>query len=306
MSLPRFIKANLPYLALATGILSQTLSPFFVRWGGDVPGPVFAFYRLAIGGLLMTYFFFRTHPDRSFWSFQNLLFPILGGICTALDLSLWNTALHKTSIANATLMSNTAPVWVVLVSFLIFKEKFKKSFWIGLLLAMGGAAVVLSYDFFRRPHLSMGDLISLASGIFYGGYYICTQHGRKTLSVIQYLWVMSVAASIVLLGISIGMGYPITGYPTQAVLSFIGAGVVVQCVTYVGVAYALGHLPAAIVSPTIILQPVLSTLLAIPLFGEAFIPIQWLGMGSVLSGVYLINKSHENGAETATVQLPAA
>lgn len=302
MTIPRILRTNLPYLALAAGILSQTLSPFFVRWGGDVPGPVFAFYRLVIGGLLITIFFVRSRPDASFWSFRNLLFPILGGVCTALDLSLWNTGLHKTSIANATLMSNTAPVWVVLVSFLVFKEKFRKSFWLGLLLAMGGAAIVLSYDFFRRPHLSSGDLFSLASGVFYGGYYICTQHGRKTLSVIQYLWVMSLTSSIVLLGFSLVMGFPLAGYPVQTVLSFIGAGVIVQCIAYVGVAYALGHLPAAIVSPTIILQPVLSTLLAIPVFGEAFIPIQWLGMGSVLSGVYLINKGYESMPDETIIQ----
>ena len=189
-------------------------------------------------------------------------------------------------------MSNTAPVWVVLASFFIFKDKFKKSFWLGLVLAMGGAAIVLSYDFFLRPHLSSGDLYSLASGIFYGGYYLSTQRGRAHLSVVQYLWVMSLTASVILLGFSLFMGYSLTNYSTTTYLSFAGAGVVVQCFAYVGVAYALGHLPASVVSPTIILQPVLSTLLAIPVFGESFIPIQWLGMGSVLAGVYLINRSH--------------
>jgi drug/metabolite transporter (DMT)-like permease len=285
-------KKNLPYLALAVGILSQTLSPFFVRWAGTVPGPVFAFYRMAIGGLLISGFFFTSIRGKRFWTWQNLFFPILGGICTAFDLSFWNTALQKTTIANATLMSNTAPVWVVLASIVIFRDQFKKSFWLGLLLAMGGAAVVLSYDFIRRPHLSTGDLFSLASGVFYGGYYLCTQRGRERLSVIQYLWVMSAAASVALLLFSLMMGYPLTGYSTGTYLSFIGAGIVVQCIAYVGVAYALGHLPAAVVSPTIILQPVLSALFAIPLFGEAFIPVQWIGMASVLSGVYLINRSH--------------
>jgi drug/metabolite transporter (DMT)-like permease len=298
------VKKNLPYLALAIGILSQITSPFFVRWAGQVPGPVFAFYRMAIGGLLISGFFFGSIRGKKFWTWQNLLFPILGGICTAIDLSLWNTALHKTSIANATMMSNTAPVWVVLASILFFKDKFKKSFWLGLLLAMGGAAVVLSYDFIRRPHLSTGDLFSLASGLFYGGYYLSTQRGRERLSVIQYLWVMSAAASLALLGFSLVMGYPLTGYSTGSYLSFIGAGVVVQCIAYVGVAYALGHLPAAVVSPTIILQPVLSALLAIPLFGEAFIPVQWIGMASVLTGVYLINRSHI--AHQAAVQNLAA
>lgn len=285
-------KKPLSYFALFIAIASQTLSPFFVRWAGsDIPGPVFALFRMATGWFILNFFFLSTRRGPKFWSWQNLIFPILGGISTSLDLSLWNTGLQRTTIANATLMSNTAPVWVVLASILIYKDKFKPAFWWGLLLAMGGAAIVLSYDFIRQPHFSTGDLISLASGFFYGGYYLATQRGREHLSVIQYLWVMSLVATICLLAISLILGLPLTGYSNTTYFSAIGAGVVVQCISYVGVAYALGHLPVSIVSPTIILQPILSAVLAIPLFGEAFLPVQWLGMASVLSGVYLINRS---------------
>lgn len=305
MTTQNFFQKNLPYFALATAIISQTLSPFFVRWGGaDVPGSVFAFYRLAIGGLLITIPFIYSKPRFSTWVRADLFFPILGGLCTALDLSMWNESLQLTSIANATLMSNTAPVWVVIFSLLFFREKLKKSFWLGLVLTMTGAAVVMSYDFFLRPHLSQGDVLALVSAIFYGGYYLSTQQGRRRLSVIHYLWVMSVAASFFLFVICILLGHPLTGYTTRAIFSFIGAGVVVQCVAYVAVAYALGHLPASIVSPTIILQPVLSTLLAIPVFGEAFIPVQWVGMSFVLIGIYLIHRTREiqnTGANTAPV-----
>jgi drug/metabolite transporter (DMT)-like permease len=57
-------------------------------------------------------------------------------------------------------------------------------------------------------------------------------------------------------------------------------------------AYALGHLPASIVSPTMILQPVITTLLAIPLLGE--IPSIWQGVGGIiaLAGIYIVNQSH--------------
>lgn len=294
MTTQNFFHKNLPYFALATAIISQTLSPFFVRWGGAaVPGSVFAFYRLAIGGLLITIPFLYSKPKFSAWAKADLLFPILGGLCTALDLSMWNESLQITSIANATLMSNTAPVWVVIFSIIFFREKLKKSFWLGLVLTMTGAAVVMSYDYFLRPHLGQGDVLALVSAIFYGGYYLSTQQGRKRLSVIHYLWVMSAAASLFLFIICIVLGHPLTGYSPRAILSFIGAGVVVQCIAYVAVAYALGHLPASIVSPTIILQPVLSTLLAIPVFGEAFIPVQWVGMAFVLAGIYLIHRTRE-------------
>jgi drug/metabolite transporter (DMT)-like permease len=282
----------LAYIALAAGILSLTLSAFFVRWA-DAPAPVFAFYRMGIGGLLITPFFLKAGPGKQIPSSKLLWIPILGGLFTTIDLTLWNTGVQSTTIANATLLGNTAPIWVVLALWVFFKQKFTNKFWIGLVLALGGAAIVLGYDFFLRPHFGVGDTFALISGMFYGGYYLATQYGRKNLNVVPYLWVVSLSATFSLLIVSLVMGYRITGYSTQTYLAFLGAGFVVQCIGYVAIAYALGHLPASIVAPTLILQPVFSALLAIFMFNEQLLPIQWLGTAAVLSGIYLINRSND-------------
>jgi drug/metabolite transporter (DMT)-like permease len=66
-------------------------------------------------------------------------------------------------------------------------------------------------------------------------------------------------------------------------------------------AYALGHLPASVVSPTMTLQPIVTTLLAIPLLGE--IPSIWQGIGGAMAlfGIYIINQSHnQNQVEPTT------
>ena len=59
-------------------------------------------------------------------------------------------------------------------------------------------------------------------------------------------------------------------------------------------AYAQGQLPASVVAPTMVLQPVLSTVLAIPLFGE--IPSAWQGLGGTMAlvGIYVVNQSHQH------------
>jgi drug/metabolite transporter (DMT)-like permease len=64
-------------------------------------------------------------------------------------------------------------------------------------------------------------------------------------------------------------------------------------------AYALGHLPASIVSPTMVLQPVVTALLAIPLLGE--IPSIWQGIGGgiALIGIYIVNLSHQSESRDA-------
>ena len=55
--------------------------------------------------------------------------------------------------------------------------------------------------------------------------------------------------------------------------------------------YALGHLPASLVAPTLLGQPVLAAILAIPILGEGLSWIQIGGGAVVLLGIYLVHRS---------------
>ena len=68
-------------------------------------------------------------------------------------------------------------------------------------------------------------------------------------------------------------------YDTQTWLVFFGTAIVSQAIGYISISYALGHLPAHIVSPTMVGQPIVTTLLAIPLLAE--VPTPDSGAGRV-------------------------
>jgi drug/metabolite transporter (DMT)-like permease len=57
-------------------------------------------------------------------------------------------------------------------------------------------------------------------------------------------------------------------------------------------AYTLGHLPASIVSQTMIGQPIVTAILAIPLLGEIPTFLQFIGGAIALAGIYLVNVAH--------------
>lgn len=82
---------------------------------------------------------------------------------------------------------------------------------------------------------------------------------------------------------------PLLGYDAPTWRIFLATALVSQIFGYLMIAYALGHLPASAVSPTMVLQPVLSALLAVPFLGEILSPLQWLGALAVVGGIYLIN-----------------
>ena len=206
-------------------------------------------------------------------------FAALGGAALCFDLALWNTSVLYTSAANATLLANTAPLWVAIAAAVFFKERLSLRFWTGLLLVLSGAAAVLGADFLRDFHLGLGDLMAITAGVFYAGYYLATQAGRRHLPSLPYVAAAGVTATILLLGIVLLMGLPLTGYPLQTFAAFAALGLVTQVLGYVSVGYALGHLPASLVAPTMVGQPVMTALLAIPLLGESLSPVQWIGGG---------------------------
>ena len=282
---------TLPYLALLVGMLSLSMSAVFVRWA-DAPGPITAFYRVVISILLLLPLFIR-QVDRKSLTKKLLLFPLMGGIFTALDFAFWNTSVGYTTAGNATLLGNTAPLWVALGAWLIFKETLRKDFWIGLFLALGGAALIIGADFLTSLHLGIGDVLAIIAGVFYGAYFLITQNGRKHFEPLPYVWLVSISAAAGLALINAGMGHSFTGYTKETWLAFLGAGIVSQTIGYLSVSYAMGHLPAAVVAPTMIGQPIITTIIAIPLLGEIPTPVQILGGAIALAGIFLVNRSHQ-------------
>jgi drug/metabolite transporter (DMT)-like permease len=288
----------LPYLALGVTIISLGFAAFFVRWA-NAPASVMGFYRLGIATLVLTPFYLRhTIQKRKTlqaahlrWEF--VIFPILAGAVSALDHFVWNTSLKYTSAANSTLLGNTAPLWVALAAWLFFKERTRGLFWFGLALTMAGAGIVLSNDFLLHPEIGWGDLLALGTGILYAIFFLFSQRSRQHFDTLSHVWICSLSSTLVLLILSLVTGSALTGYSNKTYLMFLAAALLPQLTGYLAMGYALGHLPASIVSPTMLGQPVLTALLAIPLLGETLQPVQWIGGLVVITGIYLVHRSRE-------------
>jgi len=284
-------KSLLAYIALGVGVLSLSFSAMFVRWA-NAPGPVTAFYRLLFSVFLLLPFFLPRIKTNSFIRSRFVIFPLLAGVFTACDLGLWTTSLSYTTASNATLLGNTSPLWVALGTWLIFQRKLSGSFWRGLAVALLGAALIMGTDFILHPRFGVGDAMALFTGFFYGGYFLFTEKSRETFDPVSHIWFVGVGASTTLFFVNAALHNSLFGFEKNTWLIFLTTSLVSQLIGYMSLAYALGHLPASVVSPTMILQPVVTTLLAIPLLGE--IPSAWQGIGGIIAliGIYIVNQSH--------------
>jgi drug/metabolite transporter (DMT)-like permease len=220
---------------------------------------------------------------------------VLGGLWFALNLGMLNTALLLTSAANATLLDNTAPIWVGIGAALLFRERLRPRYWLGLALALGGAAVVTGFNPLAGLTLNSGDALAFTGALFYAGYLLTTQRARRHLDTLSYLWLVAATAAVVLLAASLAFGLPLTGYSTRSYLALLAVGLVSQSGGWLLINYALGHLPASTVVVLLLGQPVFTGLLSIPLLGEPLTLRQVIGGVCELTGIYLCLRRNGDG-----------
>lgn len=279
------------YPVLTFGIVCIALSAIFTRWA-DVPGTVSALYRVAIAEIVLAVPFARTLArgqvarDRRVW-----LLALGAGVFFALDLGLWNTSLFLTPVANATLLGNDAPLLVSLGALIFFHERLRGVYWVGLALALTGMGIIVGKDILAHSQLGGGDLLAMAAGTAYAGYLLLIQRIRERMSTLSSLFIPGLTGLVILLGFNLALHRALWGFSAHTYLALLGLGLISQVAGWLAINYALGHLPASIVSVTLLGQPVLTALFAVPLLGEPLGGNQIVGGVVALAGIYLVNRS---------------
>jgi drug/metabolite transporter (DMT)-like permease len=283
-----------PYLALVFGIFALGISAIFVRWA-NAPGPVNGFYRMAIASTVMLLPVAaearRTRPS----SARHVALAMLAGLLFAADVAAWNTAVLLTTAATATLLANTSPLWVGLGALVLFREKLGPRFWLGLALGLAGATILLAGDRAAPgAWLGLGSVLGLVAGLFYGGFYLAAQAARERLSTLVAWWVSAATSAVALVLLSLALRQPLAGYSATTYVNLVAVALVTQVGGYVSINYALGHLPASIVSPTLLGQPVVTALVAVPLLGEPLTIATGLGGLLVVAGIALVHRQRRS------------
>ncbi len=315
------------YAALALGVICIGFSAIFTKWANPVGAPhisgaVTAFYRVAIAtiALSLPYGFYlarlrkvrgrelgtrnknasvtqpisnpnTTSPQSALRSPRSKLLwgTLLAGLFFALDLGFWNTSLLFTSAANSTLLGNLSTLWVSLGALLIFHESLKRRFWFGMVIALAGVAVVVGRDALEHLQPSWGDLLAILSSTFYAAYILSTNRVRRSLGTMHFMWINSAAATVLLLAYVLVMREQIWGFEARQWWALVALGLVSHALGWISINYSLGHLPAPLTSVSLLSQPVITALFAVPLLGEDLALNQIGGGLLVLTGIFIVN-----------------
>lgn len=277
------------YAGLITGAVLIAFSPVLIRMAG-APGIVSSFYRLAFGSLTLTpIFLWNLKTERKNISKKGVWIAIAAALSFSIDMAFWTEGIMATNATIPTLAGNLAPLWVGIMAMFIFKERNKAGFWFGLLFALMGVSLLVAQDLYFANGMLKGLILGLLAGIFYAGFIILTQPGRKHLSALSFLYVSTLASTFFLGIILLAEGHSFTGYGTKAWVIFAIMGVIIQAGAWFLINFAQGYLPASLVSPTLLAQPVLAGVFAFLLLGEVLTFWQIIGGTMVVAGIYTVH-----------------
>ena len=279
---------RIAFVLLLLGAAAIAFAPIFVRV--SEVGPVAtAFYRmvLAVPALWLWLRWGGGGDDEPKLERREYMRLALAGFFFAGDMSLWHFSIHYTTIANATLLANLAPIFVTLFGYVLFKDRFTGLFLAGMGLAILGAVTLMSDSLQLSRQSFIGDILGVITAVFYASYILAVGRLRARLATRVIMFWSTLFCALFLL--------PLTWLSGEAWLpqSAYGWGVLVGLALSAQVfgqgliAYALAHLPVAFSSVSLLFQPVIAALAAWVLFGEALGPLQGVGALVVLLGVAL-------------------
>lgn len=274
--------------ALLLGAVALGTSPLFVRVAETGPTAT-GFWRMVLSLPLLWALMRATKAPPLQWRQSPVFF--WPGLAFAMDLFFWQWAIHYTTMASATLLSNFAPVIVTAGAWLFLRERIRPLFVLALAIALAGAALLMGANAGGGERFIWGDMMGLASAVFYGAYmlFVARLRGRYDTATLTF-WYSAWCAAISL-PIAIAMGDRLLPVSAEGWLMLLGLAAISHVLGQGLIAYGFGHLPASFSSIVVLVQPLVAAILGWMLLGEAQGPGQIAGGVAVLIGIIVARRA---------------
>ena len=276
-------------LALCLGAVAMGVSPIFVRFANADVGPfASAFWRVFLA-LPVLYAWMRFEearaPGAPRRSFSRA--TILAGVAFTGDLFFWHLSILNTTVANATFFATTAPLFVVLVVWLVLRERVRLGTWLGLGLCLLGGAALIGQSLDVDPARIRGDLYGIATAFFFGLYFLFVGRARGSSGAARVTFESTVITAAALLVVALLFDSRVLPHTWPGIAALAAMALISQAGGQGLLAVALGRLPAVFSSLVIFLEAVAAALFGWIILGEALTLLQAVGGLLILAGIWI-------------------
>ena len=279
------------FLILATGAMLIGFAPVFVKWSELSPSAI-SFYRmlLALPFLVLINFILNKKILFKVQHKKTIFYSAIASVAFTTDLTLWHYSMDITSVSNATIIVNSAPIFVAVLSFIIFKEKISKEFVVSFLVTYIG---IIGLIFYSNNYINgkvLGDILCMIAAFFYGVYLlVIARLGKEnSLNIIFYTTLFCCIFSVIPMFIDGGNMFPSTQFEwiNLVLLAFL-----CQFGGQYLITHGIGKISASEGSIGLLMQPITATILAVFLFSEILNITQIIFVFVSLFGIYLARTS---------------
>lgn len=277
----------LAFTALVLAACAMGVSPILVRWA-EVGPYASAFWRTALALPLLWAWARAESPDAT----PRLLFVgdravLLAGLLFAGDLFFWHQSILLTTVANATFLATTAPIWVALGAWLVLGEIVRARTLAGLLLCLAGGAALLGQSYGFAPERLAGDLYGVVTAMFFGAYMLAVRAARGRHPPGRLALVCTAISAACLLPVAAMLEPTLLPRSMTGVLALVA----LAAISHVGgqglFTFAIGTLPATFSSLVIFIEAIAAAGLGWLLLGEPLGALQAAGGVLILAGIVL-------------------
>ena len=286
-------------LALALGLV-------YLSWGTTylaiqegvktLPPALFAGSRVCLAGLLVLAFLHLSGGAVRLSRRDALLTFISGGLMFVVGNGLLTFAEKTVASGAAAVLAATAPLWMaVLEAAWPHGERLAWRGWIGLLVGLGGVAVLLSEKWLNQSPSGLSDMgpylvLGSAAGWALGSFLY--RHGRSRaphLTAAAYQMLFG-GGSLAVLGLALGEGREVAlgSLTPWAITAFFYLLVVGSIVGFIAFNWLLGHASAALTGTYAYVNPVIALLVGWLIANETPTPAIVTGVAVILVGVALV------------------
>jgi drug/metabolite transporter (DMT)-like permease len=274
------------FLFLAVGVLSVGAAAILVRLAEAHPLTA-CFARLSIGAAVLVAA--AAARGRAFPRGRDAVRAVVAGVLLAAHFALWIGSLSLTTVTASVVLVCLQPVFVAVGGVVILRERVTATFAAGIGIALVGAVVIATDGTAAiggGQGAPLGNALALAGAVAIAAYVLALR-GQRSDVLATAAMITSTAALATLPAVLLADA-PLWPSSSTSALWLLALALGPQVVGHTALNAALRHLPAAVVSGSILLEPVMATALAFIVLHEAA-GIQTL-IGSVITlvGVVLL------------------
>ena len=217
-------------------------------------------------------------------------FAALSGIFLAFDLAFWHESIYAVGPGISTLLNSLQIFFLAGIGYFFFAEKQSKMQLFSLVLAVIGVVLIASPELAHNLDGVYGILIGLASGAMLAGSLVMIRqvHNSESTAIFLLMFLVSLFGAIALLPPSLWFNQVNFFPPTIADWGWIAVyGVVMQCMAWGMIAYAIPLLSLGLTGLLLLSEPVVALLIDYFYLDKPIDLWQWCGASLTLLAIYL-------------------